>query len=139
MTSLILQTVARVLQPLMVLVSLFLLLRGHNQPGGGFVGGLMVAAAWGLHSMAFGADSARASLRMEPRSLIGWGSLLAVTTAVAPLALGRPLFTALWARVPLPGEAALELGSPLVFDTGVYLVVAGAALAVLLALEEELT
>jgi multicomponent Na+:H+ antiporter subunit B len=138
-TSLILQTVARVLQPLMVLVSLFLLLRGHNEPGGGFVGGLMVGAAWGLRSMAFGADSTRASLRVDPRSLIGWGSLLAVTTAVWPLALGKPLFTALWLRIPVPGTGTIELGSPLAFDAGVYLVVAGAALSVLLALDEEHT
>lgn len=137
MTSLILQTASRLLQPLMLFASVFLLLRGHNDPGGGFVGGLVAAAAFGLHSMAFGVGAAKAMLRVDPRALISSGSALALLTALAPLALGKPFFTSLWLSLRLPGVGVVEVGSPLVFDLGVYLVVAGTTLLVLFALEEE--
>ena len=137
MTSFILQTATRLLQPLMLFFSVFLLIRGHNQPGGGFVGGLVAAAAYGLQSIAFGVGMVRATLRIDPRSLVGWGLLLSLVAALVPLPLGKPLFTSLWARIHLSGVGAVDLGSPLVFDLGVYLVVAGATLCVLFALEEE--
>lgn len=137
MTSIILRTASRLLQPLMLFVSVFLLLRGHHEPGGGFVGGLVAAAAFGLHSMAFGVRSARRMLRIDPRTLIGSGSVLALATAFMPLLLEKPFFTAVWMAAPLPGVGIIELGSPLAFDAGVYLVVLGATLAILFALEEE--
>lgn len=137
MTSLILQTTTHLLQPLMLFVSVFLLLRGHDHPGGGFVGGLVAAAAFGLHSMAFGVRAARASLRLDPRTLVGWGLTAAVAAATAPLVVGRPFFTSLWLRTTVAGLGSLELGTPLAFDLGVYLVVAGVTLSVLFALEEE--
>jgi len=137
MSSLILQTTSRVLQPLMLFVSVFLLLRGHNDPGGGFVGGLLATSAYALHMIAFGIESARRSLPLEPRSLIAAGALLALASALAPLALGRPLFSALWLEVHLPRFGLVALGSPLAFDLGVYLLVVGSSLTALFALEEE--
>jgi multicomponent Na+:H+ antiporter subunit B len=136
-TSLILQTASRLLQPLMLFVSVFLLVRGHHQPGGGFVGGLVAAAAYGLQSMAFGVRAARATLRLQPRSLIGWGLALALATALFPLLFGRPLLTSLWVRAAVPGLGDVDVGTPLAFDLGVYLLVAGAALSILFSLEEE--
>ena len=73
MTSLILRTATRVLMPLLLLYGLFLLLRGHNAPGGGFAGGLVVAAAYALHSFAFGVTAARRALLVDPSRLIGMG------------------------------------------------------------------
>lgn len=137
MTSLILQTASRALQPLMLFVSVFLLLRGHDHPGGGFVGGLVAAAAYGLQSMAFGVQAARETLRVDPRTFIGCGGLLALLAALLPLAFGEPFFTSLWVELQVPRTGAVELGSPLAFDLGVYLVVLGAALAILFSLEEE--
>jgi multicomponent Na+:H+ antiporter subunit B len=135
-TSLILQTAARALQPLMLFVSVMLLLRGHNQPGGGFVGGLVAAAAYGLQSMAFGVQAAKQTLPFAPRSLMAIGLNLALVAAILPLTLGKGFFASLWARLEVPGVGTIDLGSPLLFDVGVYLVVAGAALAILFALEE---
>lgn len=137
MTSLILQTASRVLSPLTLLVSVGLLARGHDQPGGGFVGGLVAAAAFGLHSISFGVRAARATLPCDPRSLIAAGLLVAACVAAAPLALGEPFFTAIWVRAQVAAIGQVELGSPLVFDVGVYLTVAGAALCMLFVLEEE--
>lgn len=135
MTSLILQTATRLLHPLMLFVSVVLFFRGHNQPGGGFVGGLVAAAAYGLYAMAFGLPATRIALRIDPRSLIGCGLLVAIATATAPLLFGAPFFDGAWVSVPL-SDSSFHVGSPLLFDLGVYLVVAGAALATLFALEE---
>ena len=131
MTSLILRTGARVLMPLLLLFGLFLLLRGHNAPGGGFAGGLVVAAAYALHSFAFGVVAARRALLVDPSRLIGTGLLLALGSALAPLLLGKRFLTSLW----LNSNAGL--GTPLVFDIGVFLVVIGVVLTMTFTLAEE--
>lgn len=136
MNSIILRTATRFLMTLLILFSIFLLLRGHNEPGGGFVGGLVAAAAYILHALAFDVSATRAALRVAPRTLIGLGLLLAVGSGLLPLLLGRPFLTALWWDVPL-GAGVLELGTPLIFDTGVYVAVLGVALTIMLALAEE--
>lgn len=136
MNSIILRTATRFLMTLLILFSIFLLLRGHNEPGGGFVGGLVAAAAYILHALAFDVSATRAALRVAPRTLIGTGLLLAVGSGLLPMLLGRPFLTALWWDVPL-GAGVLELGTPLIFDTGVYVAVLGVALTIMLALAEE--
>jgi multicomponent Na+:H+ antiporter subunit B len=136
MNSIILRTATRFLMTLLILFSIFLLLRGHNEPGGGFVGGLVAAAAYILHALAFDVSATRAALRVAPRTLIGLGLLLAVGSGLLPILLGRPFLTALWWDVPL-GAGVLELGTPLIFDTGVYVAVLGVALTTMLTVAEE--
>lgn len=131
MTSLVLRTAARVLMPLLLLYGLFLLLRGHNAPGGGFVAGLVVAAAYSLNAFAFGTAAARRALLVDPSQLIGGGLLLALGSAVLPTFFGKPFLTALW---PAP---AIGLGSPLIFDAGVFCVVIGVVLTMTFMLGEE--
>lgn len=137
MNSLILRTATRFLLPLLLLFSLFLLLRGHHEPGGGFSGGLVAAAAFVLYRFAFGAEEARRALPVDPRSLIGAGLLVAVGSGTLALLAGRPLMTGLWERVPVPGFGVVDVGTPLVFDLGVYLAVVGVALSIILPLAEE--
>jgi multicomponent Na+:H+ antiporter subunit B len=136
-TSLILQTATRFLQPLLLVFSIVLLVQGHDQPGGGFVGGLTAAGAFALNAIAYGVPSARQSLRVDPRTLAGIGLVLAVGSASLSLGLGRPFMSGIWLAVPLPGTAHLDVGTPLFFDVGVYLVVVGAALTIILGLGEE--
>lgn len=136
MKSIILQTATRLLLPLLVLYSVFLLLEGHYNPGGGFVGGLVVSAAVGLTALAFDVPTARRVLPMSPHTLIGVGLLLALGSGVWSLAWKKPLLTGLWTTLSTPGGGNLELGTPLLFDVGVYLVVIGVATMVLLALAE---
>ena len=136
MNSIILRTATRFLMTLLILFSIFLLLRGHNEPGGGFVGGLVAAAAYILHALAFDVSATRAALRVAPRTLIGLGLLLAVGSGLLPMLLGQPFLTAIWWDVPL-GAGVLELGTPLIFDTGVYVAVLGVALTTMLTLAEE--
>ena len=131
MTSLILRTAARRLMPLLLLFGLFLLLRGHNAPGGGFVGGLVVAAAYALHAFACGVAAARRALLVAPSRLIGVGLLLALGSGLLPLLRDRAFLTALWLD---PGSG---IGTPLLFDLGVFLVVIGVVLTMTVTLAEE--
>ena len=87
MTSSILRTAARLLMPLLLLFAVFLLLRGHNQPGGGFVAGLVVAASFVLYSIAFGVDAARRALLVRPSALLGIGLLVALLSGLPAVVL----------------------------------------------------
>lgn len=128
MTSQIFRAGARVLMPLLLLFAVFLLLRGHNQPGGGFVAGLVSAAAFALYAMAFGTDGARRALLVEPLTMLGAGLLIALGSGLPAVLGGRPFMTALWRE---------GLGTPLLFDVGVCLVVTGVVLMMIFSLMEE--
>ncbi|MBZ0299336.1 MAG: Na+/H+ antiporter subunit B [Anaerolineae bacterium] len=134
MTSLILSAATRLILPLMMLFSVFLLLRGHNDPGGGFVGGLVAAAAFALYAIAYGVDRAREAIRIGTIPLIGIGLLLAFLSGMVPLFGNRPFLTAVWTNLSLPIIG--RVNTVLVFDTGVYLVVVGVTLTVIFAMAE---
>lgn len=136
MISIILSTVARLLLPLMLVFSLFLLVRGHNEPGGGFVGGLVAAAAFGLYAIAFDAATARRSLRFDPHMIVGVGLVIAVVAGLWGLFAGQNFLTGQWAALEL-GLFEIDLGTPVLFDVGVYLVVLGVTVGVILWLAEE--
>ncbi|MEM1041307.1 MAG: putative monovalent cation/H+ antiporter subunit A [Bacteroidota bacterium] len=134
--SLILRTATRFLITLLFLASLFMLWRGHNEPGGGFIGGLMAAGAFALYLMAFGEDAMRRLLRVDPRGLLGVGLAIALVSGLFALFSGEAFMTGQWVSLKL--GAALEplkLGTPLLFDIGVFLVVIGFTLTIILALE----
>jgi multicomponent Na+:H+ antiporter subunit B len=137
MSSLILRSTARVLLPLLLLFSIYLLLRGHNEPGGGFIGGLLASIAVILQLIARGAREIQSLLPVDPRRLVGLGLLVALGATIAPVLVGETYFTALWGELPLPGGEPLKLGLPLLFDLGVYLVVFGVTLGVVLTIARE--
>lgn len=117
--------------------SIWLLFAGHNQPGGGFVGGLVAGAAVALRFLAGGIDEVRDVSRFAPWTILGTGLLTAATVATVPLLLGEAVLDAglvTW-HLPLVGEVTLT--SPLVFDTGVYLLVVGLVLMVFEAFGDE--
>lgn len=134
MRSLVLSTAARLLLPLMLVVSVFLLLRGHNEPGGGFVGGLVAAAAFALYSIAEGVERARDLLRADPRSLIAAGLGLALASGLVGFVGGGELLRGIWFSTSIPGIG--KIGTPVVFDVGVYLLVLGMTLLILFTLAE---
>jgi multicomponent Na+:H+ antiporter subunit B len=135
--GLILPTATSYLMPVLVLLSLFLLLRGHNEPGGGFAGGLVAAPPILLQSIASGVRAARFTLRVDPRTLIGLGLVIMLASGfIGPLVYGEPYLTAHWWTIPI-GNDDVSVGTPLLFDVGVYLAVAGTILAITFALEEE--
>ena len=134
MNSLILSTATRYMLPLMLLFSIFLLLRGHNEPGGGFVGGLVAAAAFSLYAFAFQVQRARQALRVEPRILIGGGLLIAASSGILSFFNRTPFMTAVWRTEPVPVIG--KLGTPVMFDFGVYLLVIGVTLTIIFSLAE---
>lgn len=134
--SLILRTTGYFLLPLLLLFSIFLLLRGHNAPGGGFIAGLVAAVAVALHLFFTNVQAARRLIGADPRDLIGAGLLVAIASGLPGLAQGRPFQAALWGSVELPVLGVVKLGTPLLFDLGVYLVVIGAVLTLVLTLAE---
>jgi multicomponent Na+:H+ antiporter subunit B len=137
MRGLILPTATTYLMPVLLVFSIFLLLRGHNEPGGGLSGGLVAASAVVLLSIADGVDAARRVLRADPRSLVGVGLLIMLASGlVAPLLGGDPYLTSLWWKFDV-GDYVVALGTPLLFDIGVYLGVTGTILLITFSLEEE--
>lgn len=113
-----------------IMGSLWLLFAGHNQPGGGFVGGIVAGAGISLRYVSGGIEEVRSLSRRQPWLVLGSGLLIAVLTATVPVALGQPvLASAAWTwELPLLGT--VKLTSPLFFDIGVYLLVVGLALMV---------
>lgn len=135
MRSLILSIATRYLLPLLLLFSVFILIRGHNEPGGGFIGGLIAAAALILDGLAYTPAHTRQVLRISPRLLLGIGLTVALGSGLISLAFGRPFMTGLWLEqsAPILGK----VGTPVLFDVGVYLTVLGVALLILLTMAEE--
>lgn len=139
MNSLIFSTVSRLLVGLMLLFSLFLLWRGHNEPGGGFIGGLVAAAALIVHGLADGPCAMRRLLRVDPRTLVLLGLLASLTAGVLPLFTGQAFLTGLWMFIgTTPTDKGLAIGTPLLFDVGVFMVVVGGVAGMFIAMEEEL-
>jgi multicomponent Na+:H+ antiporter subunit B len=136
MNSIVLRTASRLLVGLLLMFSIFLLLRGHNEPGGGFIGGLVAAAAFVLYGLAAEEASARQALHFDTRSFIASGLLIAGASALFPLLFGMPFLTGVWGTFRLFGTV-VELGTPVIFDIGVYIAVIGVALTIVLAMAEE--
>ena len=116
---------------MLLLFSVFLLFRGHNEPGGGFVGGLVAAAAFALYAIAFGVQRARQALLVRPLTLLGAGLLIALLSGLPAVFRGQPFLAALWTSGPV------AVGTPALFDVGVFLVVAGVVLMMIFSLAEE--
>ena len=140
MNDILLRTIARPTAALMLLFSLFLLLRGHNEPGGGFIGGLIAAAGLIVLVMGAGTDALRRVLRIDPCRIAALGLAVALVAGLLAAFAGEEFLTGLWLFIGADETSkGLPLGTPLLFDVGVYLVVVGAVSAILLALEESLS
>ena len=135
MRTLIFRSLAPFLSSLMLLFSVFVLLRGHNQPGGGFIGGLIAASAMAIYGIAFGVSPVRRAIRFHPMALAGFGLLLAAFAGILSILNGVPYMTGLWVYPTIFG-VELALSTPMLFDIGVYFVVFGAITSTALALEE---
>ncbi|MEX0731595.1 MAG: Na+/H+ antiporter subunit B [Aquisalimonadaceae bacterium] len=136
MGSLILRTASRFLLPLLLLFSVFMLIRGHNEPGGGFIAGLIAATGFALYLFAFDAARTRHLMWADPQLLLGLGLLAATASGLPAIFFGEPFFTALWWPIEVAGLGEIKLSTPLMFDIGVYLVVLGSVMTIVLALAE---
>jgi len=137
MNLLILQTWTRLLQPVMFLFAIFLLLRGHDEPGGGFIGGLLASAAFSLGALAYGVETAKREVRFSPQALMTFGLVAALGSGMIGMFYGQPLLTSVWVEFYVPILGDLKVGSPLIFDIGVFAVVIGVTTGVVFSLLEE--
>lgn len=135
MKTVILKTASDYLLPLLLLFSIFILLRGHYLPGGGFVGGLIASIAFVLHSFANGLENTKSLIKVHPGFLMPLGLALAFISAVFPIFLfNLPFMTGTW--LPNPMAVVGMVGTTLFFDIGVYLVVIGVALTIIFTISE---
>lgn len=135
MRTLIFRTIAPYLTSLMVLFSIFVLLRGHNDPGGGFIGGLIAASAFAIYGIACGVSPVRRALYFHPMAISGFGLLLAALAGWLSIFFQVPFMTGLWTKISILG-VPVDLSTVMFFDIGVYLVVVGSITSIALALEE---
>lgn len=137
MNSIILRTTARLILPLLLLFSILLLLLGHNQPGGGFAGGLLAAAAYAMYAMAYDGPSARRLLRVSPEALLTLGLAIALLSGLVGVFMGQEFLRSAWTEADLPLAGHVKIGTPMLFDLGVYLTVVGVTLMMIFAMREE--
>ncbi len=139
MNSLVLNAATRLLVALMLVFSFYMLLRGHNEPGGGFIGGLIGSIGFVLYAIAHGTRAARQALRLDPAAIAMAGLGIALIAGLLAAFAGAPFFTGQWLFLggTEGGDKGFPVSSVLLFDIGVYLVVIGAILTLVLALEEE--
>ncbi|MFT3853816.1 MAG: MnhB domain-containing protein [Ilumatobacteraceae bacterium] len=128
---------ARLLFHAALVGSIYLLFSGHNQPGGGFVGGLVAGSAITLRYLAGGIDAVRGISRFQPWTILGAGVAIAAATALLPLLRGEPVMTALAWDLDLPALGHLRPSTTLAFDIGVYFAVVGLVFMVFEAFADE--
>jgi len=131
---LMLQLISRLVLPFAILVSIHLFLRGHNQPGGGFIAGLVLAIGLVLQQVAHGHAWVSQRTSADFRTWAGLGLIVAAGTGVASWLFAAPFLTSTYDYPWLPGVGGVPLASASMFDLGVYLVVVGATMVMLLAI-----
>ncbi len=127
--SVILKIGARYMQPLLLLASIFLMSRGHNDPGGGFVGGLVASTGFALLAFADSVEAAKKALRFDSRSFIPLGLTLALGSGIIAFFFGKPFMTGYWLPFTIP--IFKYFGVPALFDLGVYFAVLGVTLTII--------
>lgn len=138
MRSIILRAGTTYLAGLLLIFSVYMLLRGHNEPGGGFIGGLIGATAFVIYAVSCGTAEAREALRVMPQSIAMVGLGIALAAGLYAGFFGDALFTGQWLFIGATEEdKGLPISTVLVFDIGVYMVVFGSILSIVFAMEEE--
>ena len=121
MNSLILQIAARYLKVLFLVFALLALFRGHNQPGGGFIGGLLAALSVVYGSLAYTAAQVKDKLKVKPENYIAFGLICILISTIPGIINGNAVMKGVWLKLEIPVLSTLKLGTPLLFDTGVFL------------------
>lgn len=125
MNSIILQIAAKYIKALLILFAVIALLRGHNYPGGGFIGGLLAALSVIYYGFAFNAKQVRAKLKIKPDNYMAVGLFLVVLSFIPSVLNHLELMQGVWLKLQIPVLGELKLGTPFLFDIGVFLTVIG--------------
>lgn len=136
MNSIILRTFTPLLVSLMVVFSIFVLFRGHNEPGGGFIGGLIAASAFCVLGIASGPESVRRALRFPPLAIAGLGLFFGTISGVVAVLFEEPFLTGKWYFPETDLDVKIPIATPVLFDIGVWLVVVGSVVAIVTVLAE---
>lgn len=131
MQSIVLQTATRLMVGLMLVFAVYVLLRGHHEPGGGFAAALLAGTGFALFAITEGPDQVRRAIRIRPLTMAMTGLALGLAAGLPGPAAGKPFLTGIWWQA-----GPISVGTPLIFDLGVFLAVLGSILAILLCLEE---
>ena len=134
MNAIVLRTASNYLLPLLLLFSIFILLRGHYLPGGGFVGGLIAAIAFVLHAFANGLERTKKLLKIHPGFIMPFGLAISLLSALSPIVTNKPFMTGIWASEAIPVIG--YIGSTLFFDLGIYFTVLGVTLTIIFTISE---
>lgn len=137
MSSLILRTANGIIFPLTLLLALYMALKGHNMPGGGFIGGLIAAVALVLYRMSHGTDAMMRLMPIHPRVLVAVGLAIATLTGITPLFFGEPMLRSIAPYINFGFGDDVHVPSALFFDIGVLLVVIGVSVGMIVRLGEE--
>ena len=124
----------RIMLPISLTVAAYIFLRGHNEPGGGFIAGLIVAISFIMQYMASGFVWSHSRMKYNYHSVVGVGVLVAAVTGVGAWFGGRPFLTSDFGYVELPLIGEFELATAMAFDVGVLLTVVGAVMLALASL-----
>lgn len=135
MKTLILSTVIKILIPIFLGFATYMFFRGHNQPGGGFIAGLIASIPFMIYSMAYGVEKVTEIFRIKPMFMASIGLLLAAISGVFSMLIGDPFMASLW----LPEKVSIigKVGTPILFDLGVFFLVAGVVLKITFLLTKE--
>jgi multicomponent Na+:H+ antiporter subunit B len=131
--SLILQTASKCLLLTTLLFSIWVLFRGHNSPGGGFIGGLIAASGFALYLLANGVNALRGLIKIKLPMLLALGFIFGLVSGLIGLLQNKVFLTGIWISIKF---IHIQIGSPILFDISVYLVVLSSVLIIMLALEE---
>jgi multicomponent Na+:H+ antiporter subunit B len=137
MNSVILQLAAKYLRWLFIVFAVLALLRGHNEPGGGFIGGLMAGLAIVYRGLAYDTFQIKEQMKNFPERFIAGGLFVILLSFLPSLILGKTVMEGVWLKIPLPLLGELKLGSPFVFDIGVFLTVIGVTLMFVFSLTQK--
>jgi len=136
-TDVYLQTATKILVFIIMTFSIYVLFAGHNNPGGGFIGGLITASALILLYIAFDLQSVRDIIPVDFKKLAATGVLISLLTGVASLVLNIPFLSQTYRYVDLPFLGKTELATAMIFDLGVYLAVLGTTMTIITSISED--
>jgi multicomponent Na+:H+ antiporter subunit B len=137
MNSAILQIASKYVRWLMVIFSIIILLRGHNYPGGGFIGGLLAGLSIAYKGFAFTPELVKENIRIKPEGFIGLGLCFVLFSIWPGVIFGTALMEGVWVSIPFPFSAGIKFGTPFLFDIGVFFIVIGVTLLFLFSLTHE--
>ncbi len=138
MNNIILEKIARLFLRVIAVMSVLLLLRGHNSPGGGFIAGIVLATGFIYYGIIFGSDRIQTIIYFNTRIWMGIGLGLVLIAAVMPVFAGHEPLTGLWYIGEWPLVGTMHLGTPLIFDTGIFIGVTGLILSIIITIMEVL-